>query len=67
MGDVLNSLSDTLSGFLKAGVGGETINAGFGKFKVVARKERSGRNPATGDPITIKASKSLGFKASSSL
>ncbi len=29
--------------------------AGFGSFKVVKRKARKGRNPATGETIKIKA------------
>ena len=33
--------------------------AGFGRFKVTERAERQGRNPATGEPITIAAAKKL--------
>lgn len=40
---------------------------GFGTFEVRNRSERQGRNPATGETITIKASKSPAFKASSLL
>lgn len=36
---------------------------GFGTFDVRKRKPRKGRNPRTGEPITIKAGKSVGFKA----
>ncbi len=35
---------------------------GFGTFTVRQRKPRKGRNPRTGDTITIKASKTVGFK-----
>lgn len=35
--------------------------AGIGKLKVGARAERQGRNPATGEAITIKASKTVKF------
>lgn len=35
--------------------------AGIGKLKVGQRAERQGRNPATGEPITIKASKTVKF------
>lgn len=35
---------------------------GFGTFTVRQRAERQGRNPATKEPITIPASKSVGFK-----
>lgn len=40
---------------------------GFGTFEVVERAERQGRNPATGDTITIPSSKSPKFKAGKSL
>lgn len=36
---------------------------GFGIFEVRDRAARSGRNPKTGEEITIKASKSPSFKA----
>lgn len=41
--------------------GDEIALNGFGKFKVKASPERDGRNPATGETITIKASKKLTF------
>jgi DNA-binding protein HU-beta len=34
----------------------------FGTFSVRARKARPGRNPRTGEAITIKASRTVGFK-----
>lgn len=37
---------------------------GFGNFLVKERAERKGRNPLTGDEITIPASKVVSFKAS---
>lgn len=37
---------------------------GFGSFVVKQRKERKGRNPKTGEVITIKARKTVGFRAS---
>ena len=40
---------------------------GFGTFMVRKRGARKGRNPQTGATITIKASKSVRFKASSTL
>lgn len=40
---------------------------GFGTFEVVERAERQGRNPATGEAITIAASKSPKFKAGKAL
>jgi nucleoid DNA-binding protein len=35
---------------------------GFGSFVVKDRKERQGRNPRTGEPITIPAKRDAGFK-----
>lgn len=39
----------------------------FGSFTVKSRPERPGRNPSTGQQITIAASKSVTFKPSSML
>jgi DNA-binding protein HU-beta len=36
---------------------------GFGTFTVRSRKARKGRNPQTGAPINIRASRTVGFKA----
>lgn len=35
--------------------------AGIGKLKIGTRAERQGRNPSTGEAITIKASKTVRF------
>jgi DNA-binding protein HU-beta len=40
---------------------------GFGTFTVRSRKARKGRNPQTGVEITIKASRTVGFKPSPNL
>ncbi len=37
---------------------------GLGKLKMVDRKARMGRNPATGEPMQIKAKKSVKFSVS---
>jgi len=44
-----------------AAKGEEVSLNGFGKFKVKDSPEREGRNPATGEAMTIKASKKLAF------
>jgi DNA-binding protein HU-beta len=36
---------------------------GLGVFEVVKRPKRKGRNPRTGEPLTIKAHKAVKFKA----
>lgn len=41
--------------------------AGFGTFKVSQRKARTGRNPQTGAPIQIPASKVPKFSAAKAL
>ena len=41
--------------------------AGFGTFSIKQRPARSGRNPRTGEPITIAASSVPAFKASKAL
>lgn len=40
---------------------------GFGSFKVSKRAARKGINPRTGDPIRIRASKTVKFKAGAGL
>jgi len=40
---------------------------GLGIFQVRKRDARMGRNPATGEPIKIKASKKVAFRASKDL
>ncbi|MGA3114571.1 MAG: HU family DNA-binding protein [Syntrophobacteraceae bacterium] len=61
-----------LDGFVaavsKALSGGDKITlVGFGTFSVMARSQREGRNPRTGEKITIPASKAVKFKAGKTL
>lgn len=56
-----NVVADTLVDGAKVAI------TGFGTFEVVERAERQGRNPATGEAITIAASKSPKFKAGKAL
>jgi DNA-binding protein HU-beta len=35
---------------------------GLGVFEVVKRSKRKGRNPRTGEPLTVKAHKAIKFK-----
>ena len=47
---------------------GEPVSlSGFGTFKVSETAAREGRNPATGAPMMIAASKRVGFSAGSRL
>ncbi len=47
---------------------GEDVKiAGFGNFSVKERAERVGRNPRTGEELTIPATKNVQFKAGKAL
>ena len=47
---------------------GEELNfIGWGKFEVVERAERIGRNPKTGEEIKIEAKKTVKFKPGKTL
>ena len=63
-----DALSATLESIAK-GVkkDGKVQLIGFGTFEVKKRAARMGRNPKTGEAMKIKASKTVGFKASSTL
>ena len=63
--NALNGLVRTVTDELKAG--GSITIAGFGTFSVSERAERTGRNPKTGEAITIAAAKAPKFKAGKSL
>ena len=56
---VLDAQADLLIAELKQN--GSAPLAGIGKFKLGQRAERQGRNPATGEAITIKAAKTVKF------
>lgn len=47
--------------------GNEVRLVGFGTFNVARRKASKGRNPRTGEPIDIPASKQPKFKAGKAL
>lgn len=64
-GRVLDTVIDTITKTLTQG--DQVTVAGFGTFSVRARAERVGRNPQTGEAITIKASKVPSFKAGKAL
>ena len=59
---------DAIAGALtKKGKNQSVQLIGFGTFKVVSRKARTGVNPKTGEKIKIKASKSVKFGAGKEL
>ena len=47
--------------------GEEVIFTGWGKWEVVEKSERVGRNPKTGEEITIPAKKAIKFKVGKAL
>jgi DNA-binding protein HU-beta len=56
---------DVITATLKTG--GEVKIMGFGNFSVVGRAARDGRDPRTGAPVRIKASKRPRFAAGKAL
>ena len=44
--------------------GEDLLISGFGKFSVKEKRERSGRNPATGDDLILRPRKVVTFKGS---
>lgn len=64
-GRALDAITLSIQSALK---GGDSVALlGFGTFEVKERAERTGRNPQTGEAITIAASKSPSFKAGKGL
>ena len=62
----LNSFMANVTKALKKKNGKVTL-VGFGTFAKIRRKARKGRNPQTGDPIKIKASNVVKFRAGKKL
>jgi DNA-binding protein HU-beta len=62
---VVNAFFSSVEGALKEGDKVQLI--GFGTFEVRDRQERKGRNPQTGEEITIAATKVPAFKAGKAL
>ncbi|MFK7937410.1 MAG: HU family DNA-binding protein [Saprospiraceae bacterium] len=58
---VLNSIGEALKD------GDKVALVGFGTFSTGHRAERQGRNPRTGEAITIKAKTTVKFKAGKEL
>ena len=55
------------NGLRRARKDGKYTIGTFGTFTISKRAERKGRNPQTGEEMTIKASTTLRFRPSSSL
>ncbi len=64
-GDALDAVIGAITHALK---GGEEVRlVGYGTFSVKTRAAGKGRNPATGEEISIPASKSVRFKPGAQL
>lgn len=62
---VVDTVFETITSSL---VNGDKVSiAGFGSFEIVERAAREGKNPRTGEPLQIPASKAPKFKASKNL
>lgn len=61
----LKAFTDTVAEELAKG--GKVQLVGFGTFEVSERAAREGRNPRSGETVTIAASKSPKFKAGKAL
>ncbi len=64
-GKAVNAVFDVIGDALAAGDKVQLL--GFGTFEVRARAAKQGRNPKTGEAITIAASKNAAFKAGKAL
>ncbi len=58
--EAFEAVFDSIVDALRAGEGAKI--PGFGSFSISERAARKGRNPATGESINIKASKTVRFK-----
>ena len=66
--DAKKAITAVFDQIAAAAVKGEEVSIpGFGKFTVKDRPEREGRNPGTGEAITIAASKKVAFTAAKGL
>lgn len=62
---VLETFTSTITDTLKNG--DQVVIPGFGSFSTLNRSARTGRNPQTGEPINIQASRVPKFKAGKNL
>lgn len=61
-GEIVETVLESIKLMLEAG---EDVKiSGFGKFQVREKRARKGRNPQTGEEITISARRVISFKPS---
>jgi integration host factor subunit alpha len=63
--EVVEGLIEIIKDTLEAGE--DVLVSGFGKFCVKLKRERRGRNPATGNDLTLERRKVVTFKCSGKL
>ena len=63
--DIIESLLEIIKSTLASGE--DVLISGFGKFSVREKKERKGRNPATGENMILAPRKVVTFKCSGKL
>ncbi|HEY9130872.1 MAG TPA: HU family DNA-binding protein [Dyella sp.] len=63
--DLLDKLAEHIHKSLKGG--DEVTLPGIGKLKVAQKPERTGRNPGTGEPMTIPARRVVKFVTAKAL
>jgi len=63
--DTIEGLLEIIKGTLENG--DDVLVSGFGKFCIKQKKERRGRNPATGSDLILRSRKVVTFKCSGKL
>jgi integration host factor subunit alpha len=63
--EVIETLLEIMKGTLEKSE--DVLISGFGKFCIKKKKERRGRNPATGSDLILKERKVVTFKCSGKL
>jgi integration host factor subunit alpha len=63
--EIVETLLEIIKGTLASGE--DVLVSGFGRFNVREKKERKGRNPATGEDMMLNPRKVVTFKCSGKL
>ena len=63
--ELVETLLELIKRILESGE--DVLISGFGKFRVREKKERRGRNPATGDTMMMRARRVVTFHCSGKL
>ena len=63
--EIVETLLEIIKSALESGE--DVLISGFGKFRVKEKRERRGRNPATGDDMMLSPRKVVTFRCSQQL